>query len=294
MSRTLSPALALLACLPAVAQQDDKPASPEQDLHAAFHKAGLTVDLKAKTVAFKAKVARPADLLEYVLITRHGKAHEAMLVTEVQPSVLNAALLALGLEPGTNFTYKEKDPPPTEEEVRAGVDWLIVTPPKGPLVWFTIAWNDAEGGRHEHPIEDLLMDLETGEGVEGAEWVYIGGRMASPYRGEPPVFVADLEGNLASCCYLEPGNHLVTLRHERARRDDNWWLTDACPEPGTDVAVTIHMTKPKLVTEREARIARDRAAGKKPKGPPAELPARPAGGDDPPPKRDDKGGERDG
>jgi hypothetical protein len=285
MNRTSKCLLAVLLGPAAVAQD----ATQSQDeLRGAFAKAGLTVDLENKTVALKAKMNRPADLLEYLLITRQGKGHEALLLAEVQPSVLNAALLALGLTPGTNVSFKEKDPLPSEEEVRNGVDWLIVTPPKGPQVWFTVAWKDAADKSRECALEDLVMDLATGEAMEDAQWIYIGGRMAEPYRGEAPVYIADLEGNVVSCCYLDPANHLVTLHHARARSDQNWWLTEACPEPGTELTLTIHTKKPKLTVAREERLAQEKAAGKKPKGPPAELPALPASSDNPPPvKRDD-------
>lgn len=286
----LSPILLVAGGLPLAAQAVDPPRAAA-DLKAAFAKAGIEVDLEGKKLTLRAKVSRPADLLEYLLITRIGKAHEALLVTEAQPSVLNAALLALGLTPGTNATYKEKDPQPSEEEIRAGADWLIITPPQGPQVWFTVAWKDADDKPHECTIEDWLMDLATGEGVEAGDWIYIGGRMAAPYRGEAPVFIADLEGNLASSCYLDPGNHLVTLRHARARSDQNWWMTEACPPPGTEIALTIHTQKPQLVREREERLAKEKAAGKQPKGPPKDLPAQPASSDNPPPvKREGKGG----
>jgi hypothetical protein len=265
------------------------PSTTKPDPIAAFKKLGIDVDLQAKTARLKAKMSRPIDLLEYVLITRQGKAHEALLTVEVQPSILNAALLALGLTPGTNVQFKEKDPPPSEEEVRNGVDWLIITPPAGPQVWFTLAWTDAEGKAHEHALEDLVMDLATGEGIDGGDWIYIGGRTAEPYRGEPPVFLADLEGNLASCCYLDPANHLFTLRHERARSDQNWWMTEACPETGTQMQLTIHLSKPEVVRAREERIAKERAAGKQPKGPPKELPAQPASSDNPPPVKREEG-----
>ncbi|MEZ5964731.1 MAG: YdjY domain-containing protein [Planctomycetota bacterium] len=291
----LGPCLLLLACHSAAVAQEGTAPDPKADLHAAFARSGIEVDLEHKRLTVRAKVSRPADLLEYVLITRVGKAHEALLVTEASPSVLNAALLALGLTPGTNVTYKEKDPPPSEEEVRAGVDWLVITPPTGPQVWFTVAWKDDDAAKHECPLEDLLMDLDTGEGVADAEWIYIGGRMAAPYRGEAPVFIADLEGNLVSSCYLDPGNHLVTLRHARARSDQNWWMTEACPPPGTAVALTVHTQKPDLVRVREERLAKEAAAGKKPKGPPKELPAQPASSDNPPPiKRDDEGERKGG
>src|SRR5687768_8575896 len=97
--KLLSCLLVLVACRVQPAQEEK--AAPGAELQQAFAKAGLTVDLAAKTVSLQAKMGRPADLLEYVLITRMGKAHEALLIADVEPSVLNAALLALGLTPGS-------------------------------------------------------------------------------------------------------------------------------------------------------------------------------------------------
>ena len=262
--------------------------TPKEQVLRTLTAAGLKLDLEQRSVTMPARMGRPADLIEYLLIHRRGKSHESLFLTETQPSLLNAALLALDLTPGTNVTYKEKDPAPSEEEMRAGADWLIITPPKGTPVWFTVKWTDKDAKVHEVAVDDILMDVTTGEAVEGADWIYLGGRMAAPYRGEAPVFIADLEGNLVSTCYVEPTNHLVTLRHERARSDQNWWLTEACPPPETEVALTIHAKKPKLVVEREARIAKEKAAGKVPKGPPKELPVGPASGDSPPPIKRDK------
>lgn len=257
-----------------------KPADPGQaqaKLLEAFAKVGLEVDLTKKSVAMPAKMSRPGDLIEYVLITRRGKAHESLLVVDVQPSLLNAALLAIGLTPGTNAIVKDKDPLPSEEEVRNGVEWFTVTPPTGPELWLSVQWRDEEGKAHELLVEDLLLDVTTGEAAEACQWIYIGGRTAAPYRGEPPVYIADLEGNLVSTFYVEPNNHLVTMRHERARSDQNWWITDACPMAGTEMKLVMHTQKPKLATEREARLAADKAAGKKPRGPLKDLPAQPAG-----------------
>ncbi len=263
-------------------------ATPKEKVIAALDAAGLRLDLEQRSVTFKARMGRPGDLIEYVLIHRRGKSHEALFLTEAQPSLLNTALLALDLKPGVNVTYKEKDPPPSEEEMRAGADWLIITPPQGTPVWFTVKWTDKEGKVREQAVDDILMDLTTGEAIEAADWIYLGGRMAPAYRGEPEVYIADLEGNLVSTCYVEPNNHLVTLRHERARSDQNWWLTDACPPPETEVQLTIHARKPKLVVEREERLAKEKAAGKVPKGPPKDLTVGPASGDSPPPVKRDK------
>jgi hypothetical protein len=289
-------ALGLAALLPG--QGEPKPTPPEDAAAAraallkTFADAGITVDLERGSVTIDAVAARRTDLLEYVIGHRRGKLHESMFITDVQPSLLNAALLAVGMTPGKNADYREKDPLPTEEEVRNGVDPIIVIPPAGTPIWMTVTFADAEGAQVELPVEDLLMDIATEAPVEDVEWIYIGGRTVPPYRGEPPVFIADLEGNLVSTCYLMPENHLVTIKHERGRSDQNWWFTDRCPQAGTEVKFSFHRQRPPVSAAREERIAKDRAAGKKPevKHGDRPLPAPPAGEGGAPPPREKKDG----
>jgi hypothetical protein len=242
----------VLALAPGCGAQDTQ--QSVATLLGTLKKEGVTVDLEARTVAVDAFVNRPGDLLEYVLIHRRGKGHEALLVTEVRPSVLNAGLLALGLTPGKNADFKPRNPLPTPEEAAAGAPTVDVIPPQGTQLWLTVAWSDDAGKRHELPIEDLLIDLHTQRPVVDASFLYLGGRMAPLQRGQPPVFVADYEGNLISCCYLLPENHLVTMRHERAPSDQNWWIDDRCPPPGTAVRVTLHLRMPKLLAGRDQRL----------------------------------------
>lgn len=214
----------------------------------------IRIDGEAGTATIPAVMNEPRDPIEYVLIHRSGKMHEAMFFTFAKPSVLNAALLLLGFERGRNATYREKDPPPTLEEIQKGADPLIITPPEGMQFWMTVRFAGPDGKPVEYCVEDLLYDLTIGGPVGKVDWIYLGGRMASLYRDEPEVFVADFEGNLVSACYLSPDNHLGTMRHERARDDQNWWLTDKCPAPGTEIEFTIHRHKPPLVVERERRL----------------------------------------
>lgn len=227
-----------------------------------FEEAGIALDTKAGMLSVPVVVNNPPDPLEYVLIHRKGKKHEALFVTEAQPSLINAALLALGYQPGKNVDYKEKDPLPTREEMEAGADWVDVFPPEGMELWMTVRWKD-EDGEHEEALETLVMDRTTGKEVVSARWIYLGGRIAPLYRGEPPVYVADYEGNLVSVCYMRPDNHFATIVHERARDEQNWWMTDACPEPGTEAVFTFHKQKPKVVEQREARLEKDGEKGSK-------------------------------
>lgn len=243
-----------------------------------FRKEGITVDPKAQTVTIKVFVNEPADPIEYLLVHKRGKRHEAMFWTDSKPSVFNAALLMLGLQPGKNATYVEKDPPPTIEQIEAGADPIVVTPPKGMNFWMTVRWTGEDGKPVELCVEDLLLDLSTQKPVVDCSWVYLGGRMAAIYRNEPEVYVADFEGNLISVCYLSPDNHLGTMSHKDARDDQNWWLTNKLPPAERPVELVIHRVRPKLHEQREARLKQEAEAEAK------ENAAGGEGGKETPPK----------
>lgn len=263
----LRPFLCVPTLLVAVTcQQPPVEPKPEPDAAAAqqlvadvmqqLEKEGIVVDQKAQTVTIPAVVNQSQDPVEYLLVHRRGKRHEAMFWTPSKPSVINAALLMLGLEPGKNASFVEKDPPPTLEQIEAGADPIVITPPSGTPLWMTVRWQGADDKPVEHCVEDLLMDLTTQEPVVDATWVYLGGRMAQIYRGEPEVYVADFEGNLISVCYLTPDNHLGTMAHKDARDDQNWWITGLLPPPGTEVTFVFHRQEPALHRERAARLQR--------------------------------------
>lgn len=268
---------------PDASKQDPKASAVLAEVQKQLQQEGITYDAATGTIAVKAVVNQPQDPIEYLLIHRKGKRHEAIFVTKCKPSVLNAALLMLGLKQGKNATYVEKNPPPTLEEVQKGADPLVVTPPQGEPFWITVRWRVGEDGAAgaggekekakvvEHCVEDLLFDRTTGEPAVDCTWIYLGGRLAQLYRDEPEVFVADFEGNIVSVCYLTPDNHLGTMAHPNARDDQNWWMTKLVPAPETEVEVVFHRTMPKLHQERlqrlKAKAAEQKAAEQKPGSP---------------------------
>jgi hypothetical protein len=238
--------------------QTDPPAQPAPDpladMMKLFAEAGIVLDTEARTVSVPCEIGHPDQPLEFLLCHRRGKAHEALLLTQVKASVLNAALIALGLEPGKNARIVDKDPMPTIEQIENGAAMFDIFPPEGTAVWFTVSWEKEPGGeRQEVPAEDMILDLTTEQSVDAPSWIYLGGNTAPIYRNEPPVFVGDFEGNLISIVYKTPPNHLVTMRHERASNDQIWWLTELVPPPGTPVRLTIHCRKPPVVEKRDAQ-----------------------------------------
>ncbi len=295
--RSLPLSLLLLPCLLAqepkpqpkppaekpAAEQPQQPAKTEQqvldELKQQLQKEGIVFDTKAQTVSVPAIVNHPQDPIEYLLIHKKGKRHEAVFVTKCKPSVLNGALLLLGMTPGKNAQITEKNPPPSLEEVQKGADPMVVTPPQGMPFWMTVRWKSPEGQAVEHCIEDMLLDLGTQKAIADCTWIYLGGRMAQLYRNEPEVYVADFEGNLVSICYLSPDNHLATMVHKNARDDQNWWTTTLLPPPDTEVEFVFHRVEPPLHKERAKRLAKEAADAKAKEGKePAKDKETPAGG----------------
>ena len=263
-------ALFVLSCfalvMPAACQETQQPPDPKQVLDevlAQFKKEGIELDSKAQTVTIPVTANEPQNEIEYLLIHRRGKKHEAIFVTRTRPSVLNAALLMLGLQPGQNATYTEKQPPPTFDEIEKGADPIIITPPKGMQFWMTVHWKTPEGKQVDYCIEDMVLDLSTQQAVVDCSWVYLGGRMARIYKNEPEVYVADMEGNLVSTCYMSPDNHLATMVHKDARDQQNWWFTNKMPPHDTEVQFVFHRVEPELHKERTKRL--EAAAKKAPK-----------------------------
>ncbi len=216
---------------------------------------GVHLDTGTQTVSIAVAVNRPTNDVEYLLIHQKGKKHESILITQVEPELLNAGLLALGLQPGENAQRVDKDPMPSMEELKSGVSPFTVVPPKGMPVFMTLGWQDAQGQAQQMMVEDLIYDWEGEEAVTGNQWIFLGGRMAAFYRGDPPVFAASMEGNLISVCYMEPPNHLLTMRHPHARWDANWWVAKACPDPGTEAILTFHRRQPQVARRPQEKPA---------------------------------------
>src|SRR5438034_2295520 len=84
-------------------------------------KSGITIDKEKKLILIDAKIA-PRKLphlkeiypLEVIACWPHPKgkkAHETVVTIEAKPSAVHAALVKLGLKPGTPVMGESKDPP---------------------------------------------------------------------------------------------------------------------------------------------------------------------------------------
>lgn len=191
-----------------------------------FNREGIHVDLKHKRVEVKGAIIRdkesPQYPLEYVVVSTGGYTHEALVLVKATPSILNAALVSIGLKPGKTITFKRKDPPPPKEDIESGrVKPYDVIPPQGQRVYIYVKYD----GWKERPIrflEDMMVNLRTGRPLERIGWIYIGSRFAKVIQGTKKVYryMADMERNIVACYLTGYGNALFDINSTEAINDE--------------------------------------------------------------------------
>ncbi|HUR26862.1 MAG TPA: YdjY domain-containing protein [Planctomycetota bacterium] len=204
----------------------------EQDVH---------LDPKAGALWIPIRVEVRDELLEYLLVGSAGALHESFFSTAVPASVLNTALLALGMHAGQNAAWRPKDPRPTEEELRAGAVPYEVTLPQGDGLELYVAWRQAEE-LHFYRVEDLLRNLLSGASMQRHRWVYLGSKLLPPdprkKNAQGEQFAADVYQNLINVAYFSEAYTLVTAALPECVEQTIWlpnaWLV---PQRGTQVAL---------------------------------------------------------
>ncbi|MCC7013122.1 MAG: hypothetical protein IT454_11210 [Planctomycetes bacterium] len=151
------------------------------------------------------------DLLEYLLVGPAGAAHESAFMTPVAPSVLNVAMLALGVTPGTNANWKPKDQQPSEVELREGASPYEIALPSGEGFFLYVGWK-RDGETYFFRVEDVLRNLSTGQAMKRHTWVYLGSRMVPNGRDKQAaeVFAAEVYQNLINVAFFRDGYTLLT------------------------------------------------------------------------------------
>jgi hypothetical protein len=200
--------------------------------------AGIALDLEAQEIRFAARIGSPRMPLEFLLVHERGADHESLLVTGVRPSALTTAVHLLGLKPGRNVSWVERDPFPTEDEVRAGARTHDIIAPSGDGLFVYVSWEDG-GRRRSYRAEDLVITEQDGRAMPYTPWVFLGSRFSKQAASEPEYFAADVEGDIISICYFAGGSQVFTNPHPLALRPIFWPNHTLVPERGTPVEVVL-------------------------------------------------------
>ncbi|MEQ8768475.1 MAG: YdjY domain-containing protein [Planctomycetota bacterium] len=267
MSRfTFSVLVTVLALAPLAAAQEDeekrdegKKAPTAQEAIAQAKKAlmeelsgqGIRIDLDEKVIRFDAKICMDRGPAEYLLVGPGGATHESLLISGIQPSSLNAAIKALGLKQGENVRYVKKDPPPSEEELKAGEPLYHIYPPEGDELEIFLTWN-ADAQEKRHRAEECILNAVTEGPMPKTGWVYIASRFVEVEPGAGEVFIADLERNIISIYQFEVRNSILVNPLRDGGYDDIWFANPKLlPEVGTDVIVELRAPRKKGDDEKQ-------------------------------------------
>lgn len=220
---------------------------PEYEEVLASH--GLMLDLEQGTVSVRGATLHDEQTLgypiEYLVVTELGKTHEAAVIIRAQPSVLDACLRALELEPGTPTRFQLKDPPPSPEELEAGAEEWDTFPAKGPLVLIDVSWIDETGRPHTTSLDSMLLDIREGEPLTDRGWIYTGSTYTEFRKGRDYVrwFKADALGDVVAI-YLAGLDVCLFERNSLDGIDDTLYVLnpDVVPPVRTPVTLTFRPT----------------------------------------------------
>lgn len=243
--------LALLTLfLPAPTPQD-APAHvltpAELELQARLAEQSIQLDVGRRYCAIPIEVAVRDDLLEYLLVGPAGASHESAFSTPVSPSVLNVALLALGVAPGKNADWRAKDPLPSEAELEAGVSPYEITLPAGDGLFIYVGWRRGDE-TYFYRVEDLMRNLATGQAMSRAPWIYLGSQQVprTPKSGpDDTVFAAEIYRNLINVAFFREGFTLLTGALPECV-EQSIWMLNAWLIPDRGARLTMFLARSRL------------------------------------------------
>ncbi len=175
----------------------------------------VTLDQTARSLSFPATVNLHEETVEYVVVHRTGKAHESVFRTDARPQDIHLAMLLLGVKPVVTNRF--------------GTDGQA--PPRGAQVRIEVAWRDLYS-RHQMPVEDLVLNKETGNTLARGAWIYNGSNFSEG------MFTAQRDGSIVSI-HIDPDALINNPRP--GRENDDWYRPHAEKLPPIGAAVVVTM-----------------------------------------------------
>ena len=186
-----------------------------------------------------------AGWLEQVACGEGTREHESLVVVQVRPADLHAALLLAGLQPGRPGRWT------VDEAGRTRLD-----PPEGDVVSIRFRWTDAAGAEREATPADWIVS-ERGHRMDEPRWRFGGsdlvddrgrpvdaGAAGEAEAGQPGAvrYLADLTGSIIGLVTF--GDEVIGLEEvipDAAAYAAPAWMvdTEAVPPPGTAVTILL-------------------------------------------------------
>lgn len=201
---------------------------------------GVRVDRASRVVEFDATVAvdahdpqAPNVYLELIACVPDTREHESIVVTKAKAAQIHAALLLIGLEPGTPGRIDFTGPKPA------------AIAPTGPAVRVAISWQ--EGGKTvTRSVEELVKNAKDGKNLPTQSWLFAGSRFAKRKDASgQPVEVYDAEGMGTLIGLATFGGETIapsTVFSPDAALSEPVWIADAKTMPKVGTSVVVRLT----------------------------------------------------
>ncbi len=198
-----------------------------------FKIGGIKLNKKTKEITFAAEIGNPQDIIEYLLVSQHGKIHESLLTTKIRPLHLNIALKLIGYEEskelfrilGEDFMMTDKYHQETADTKKAARFNIF------------ISWKK-DGTEHSYHINELILNDTTQKHAEIQPYIY-GGSYLRQGR-----YQADLTGDIIAI-FIDRG--AVANFSNKGNDDDTIWFsnTKRLPDADTKLTITLKQHQPK-------------------------------------------------
>ena len=181
----------------------------------------VTVDKDLREVRVACDALRVDVPLEFFCVVRGTSDHETVLRTKARPAEIHAALLGLGIEPGTPL----RDVPGTNRFL----------PPSGPPIRVEAEWQ-RDGRTVRERAGRLIRDVKTHRPMDNRPFVFVGSKFLDDGQ-----YAADVTGQIVSLVNFEYTVLDVPQVASNANEMLEWEVDpDVAPPPGT--AVTMILT----------------------------------------------------
>jgi len=131
------------------------------------------IDRDRKEVVVGGVVAIDRGPIEVFACPEKTKEHEAVVAVRSPARLIHAALLAIGLEPGSPLRFQPD-----------------YRPARGPVVAVRMRWTDESGAVQQCRAQEWVRDARTGVAL-AEEWVFAGSGWWQDPRGGPASYLAD-------------------------------------------------------------------------------------------------------
>jgi hypothetical protein len=181
------------------------------------------MDKKNQQVVMLGSTCKADYLLEF-FATYPDRGYESVVVVYTRPSVVHAAMLALGAKPGKPAQYNPK-----------------FVPASGTTVEISVSWKDKNGKIQTARAQDWIRDVKTGKSLN-VNWVFGGSGFWQDKAGGTKSYLAD-RGDFISVASLSTAMLDLPIESATALESRSFeGFIERMPPPGTPITLLL---KPK-------------------------------------------------